>query len=139
MGFLAQFLASLAAILMLAWISQRLGLGRDIRIRDEQHARVLADEAICGFEAQKIALDRSGKAALLRDQAGRVVLVKVHGAHFAGRLLGPGSSAAIWEDAGKSPLEADSGERLFGKALLDVDDPENWVSAINAAKVVSHA
>lgn len=139
MAFLTQFLASLAAILVLAWIALRLGLGRAIRIRDESHARMLADEAICGFEAQEIALDRSGRAALLRDRAGRVILVKVHGAQFAGRLLGPGSSAAIWEDSGKRALEADSGERLFGKALLDVDDPENWVSAINSAKVSSHA
>jgi hypothetical protein len=139
MAFLGQFLASLAAILVLAWLARRLGLGRDIRIRDEQHARLLADEVICGFEAQEIALDRSGSAALLRDQAGRVILVKVHGAQFAGRLLGRGSSAAIWEDFGKSSLEADSGERLFGKALLDVDDPEDWVNAINSAKAGSHA
>jgi len=116
-----------------------MGLGRDIRIRDESHARMLADEAIYGFEAQQIALDRSGRAALLRDRAGRVILVKVHGAQFAGRLLGPRSSATIWEDGGRTSLEADSGERLFGKALLDVDDPEIWVNAINAAKVDSHA
>lgn len=139
MAFLGQFLASLVAILVLAWIARRMGLGRDIRIRDKQHALMLADEVICGFEAQEIALDRSGSAALLRDQTGRVILVKVHGAQFAGRQLGPQSSAAIWEDIGKSFLEADSGERLFGKALLDVDNPENWVSAINAARVPSHA
>ncbi len=139
MAFLGQFLASLAAILVLAWIARRMGLGRDIRIRDEQHAQMLADEVICGFEAREIALDRSGRAALLRDHAGRVILVKVHGAQFAGRLLGPGSSATIWEDFGQRSLEADSGERLFGRALLDVDNPENWVSAINGAKVSSHA
>ncbi len=139
MAFLGQFLTSLAAILVLAWIARRMGLGRDIRIRDQQHARMLADEVIYGFEAQEVALDRSGRAALLRDRADRVILVKVHGAQFAGRLLGPGSSAAALEDSGKSSLEADSGERWFGKALLDVDDPENWVNAINAAKVVSHA
>lgn len=139
MAFLGQFIASLAAILVLAWIARRLRLGSQIRIVDEDHAKLLSDEVICGFKAQDIALDQTGRAALLRDAAGRIILVKVHGAQFAGRLLGPGSSAAILDRVGSKSLTIDSGERVFGKAFLDVGDPEDWVNAINAAKIPADA
>ena len=139
MAFLGQFLASLAAIIVLAWIARKFGLGRDIRIQDAQHAQRLADEVVCGFVAQKFALDESGRAALLRDSANRIILLKLHGAQFAGRLLGPGSSARVWQDQGKKSLEADSGERWFGKAFLDVNDPEDWLIAVNTARISAHA
>lgn len=84
---LAKFAASLAAILLLAWLSRRLGLGGDVRIRDEDHARQLAGEAVFGFEAVDIAVDRAGIAALLRDASGRLMLVRRHGVMFVGRLL----------------------------------------------------
>ena len=37
-----QFGGSLLAILALAWLAHRLGLGGDTRIRDEAHLRELA-------------------------------------------------------------------------------------------------
>lgn len=107
---------SLIAILFLAWLSARLGLGAEPRIRDEHHARELADDALCGFTSTDIAIDRGGAAALLRDEAGRVMLVRRHGAHFAARLLEP--SATIRLEGGR--LVVATSERRFGTAALDL-------------------
>ena len=41
---LAKLGGSIAAILFLFWLARRLDLGGDLRIRDEAHARALADE-----------------------------------------------------------------------------------------------
>ena len=84
---LLQFGGSLIAILALAWLARRLGLGGDARIRDEAHLRELAEEALCGFDPVDMAIDRAGLGALARDAQGRVILLRRHGAHFAGRLL----------------------------------------------------
>ncbi len=138
MGFLFQFLASLAAILVLAWMAHRLGLGRGVRIRDAGHAQALADEVICGFAAETTAIDETGKAALLRDRNGRIVLLKLHGAQFSGRLLGPGSDALLRNDGGRPKLEINPGERLFGTQILDIERPDDWVQWINAAKAPPH-
>lgn len=139
MGFLIQFAASLFAILALAWVAKRLGLGRGARIRDEQHAQMLADEVVCGFKAQRTVLDESGRAALLQDAAGTIILVKLHGAQFSGRVLGPEATAIVWKDLGKRSLEVDSGEWLFGKAFLNISDLDDWANAINLAKEPVHA
>ena len=82
---LAKLGGSIAAILLLAWTAKRMGLGGDIRIRDEDHARRLAEEAICGFEPTDIVLDRAGMGALMKDASGRHLLIRRHGAQFAGR------------------------------------------------------
>ena len=71
---------SLVAVLLLAAIAWKLGLGGDIRIRSEDQARQLAGEAIWGFDAVAVGLDRAGIAALLRDGQGRVMLLRRHGA-----------------------------------------------------------
>lgn len=139
MEFFAQFLGSLAAILLLAWIAHRMGLGRGVRIRDAGHAEALADEALCGFAAAEISVDENGRAALLCDRQDRTVLIKVHGAQFSGRLLGATSNAVLRQQGGRSLLEINTGERLFGTAILDIERPENWVQRINAAKAKHHA
>jgi hypothetical protein len=139
MAFLVQFTASLLAILVLAWFARRLGLGRDARIRDEEHAQLLADEVVNGFEALRTAVDEFGRAALLQDAAGRVILVKLHGAQFSGRLLGPEAEALIWNDLGERELQVSSGEWLFGKASLNIADPDDWAKAVKTAKEPAHA
>ena len=53
-----QFGGSLAAILLLAWLARRLGLGGDPRLRDPDEARRLSSEALDGFEAQDGEVDR---------------------------------------------------------------------------------
>lgn len=119
--------ASLLAILALAWLARRLDLGADVRIRDEDEARQLAAEALCGFEAEDLALDRAGIGALLRDRMGRVMLLKRHGAHYAARLLDSHSHARL----DRNFLTIGSGESTFGKVTLDLgDNAQVWASSL---------
>lgn len=119
--------ASLLAILALAWLARRLDLGADVRIRDEAEARRLAAEALCGFDAEDLALDRAGIGALLRDRMGRVMLLKRHGAHFAARLLDSHSHARL----DRNFLTIGSGESTFGKVTLDLGDKAQvWASSL---------
>jgi hypothetical protein len=116
---IAKILASLAAILALAWLCRRLGLGGDVRIRDADHARALANEALFGFEPVEIAVDRAGIGALLRDAGGRQMIVRRHGARFVGRLLDPAIEARLDRgfltvatgEPGAAPVTLDLGER----------------------------
>lgn len=49
--------ASLVAVLFVAWLVRRLGLGADPRIEDEGHAIRLAEEAEAGFRGIEVARD----------------------------------------------------------------------------------
>ena len=119
---------SLVAILFLSWLSARLGLGRTPRIHDEDHARELADDALCGFAASQIAIDRNRAAALLRDEAGRVMLLRRHGAHFAARLLEPSATVRL-EGGQLFVLPAD---RRFGATVFDLDPKSpSWVAELS--------
>lgn len=109
---------SLAAILGLAWLARQMGLGTGVRIRDADHARQLGSEAICGFKVADLALDRAGNGALLRDNQGRLLLIKRHGAHFAARLLDTQANARL----DRNFLTIGSGERAFGQVTLDLGD-----------------
>jgi len=113
-----QLAGSLIAILALAWIAHRLGLGGDARIRSEGEARALADEAISGFEPVEIALDKAGMGALYRDARGRVLLLRRHGSHWASRLLD--SHAHTRLDRGFLTLA--TADRRFGSVTFDLGD-----------------
>lgn len=113
-----QLAGSLIAILALAWVAVRLGLGGDARIRNEGDARVLADEAIHGFEPTEIAIDRAGMGALCRDAQGRVLLLRRHGSHWVGRL--PDSHANTRLDQGFLTLA--TADRRFGSVTFDLGD-----------------
>ena len=122
-----QFGGSLAAILALAWLARRLGLGGDPRLRDPDEARRLAGEALCGFEAQEVALDRAGIGALLRDSAGRIMLLRRHGVHWVARLLD--SHAGVRLD--RSFITIATGDRTFGAITLDLGDrAQAWASSL---------
>ena len=122
-----QFGGSLAAILALAWRARRLGLGGDPRLRDPDEARRLAGEALCGFEAQEVALDRAGIGALLRDSAGRIMLLRRHGVHWVARLLD--SHAGVRLD--RSFMTSATGDRTFGTITLDLGDrAQAWASSL---------
>lgn len=126
-GQLLQFGGSLLAILALGWIAHRLGLGGDTRIRDEAHLRALAEEALYGFEPIEIAIDRAGIAGLARDGEGRVMLLRRHGAHFAGRLLD--SHAHIRLD--RHFLIVGTADRRFGTMSLDLgDQAQAWAASL---------
>jgi hypothetical protein len=122
-----QLAASIAAILFIAWLARRMGLGGDVRIRDAAHARVLAHEAVFGFEPVEIGIDRAGIAALMKDAAGRHLLIRRHGAQFAARLLDRHSESRL----DRNFLTIGTGERLFGTITLDLGaDAQNWASGL---------
>ena len=124
---LAKLGGSIAAILLLAWTAKRMGLGGDIRIRDEDHARRLADEAICGFEPTDIVLDRAGIGALMKDAAGRHLLIRRHGAQFAGRLLDGHSDSRLDQNF----LTIGTGEKAFGKVTLNLGaEAQSWAAGL---------
>ncbi len=113
---LVQLAASLAAILILALFAWKLGLGGDIRLRDQEQAKALASEAVFGFRAVEAVLDRAGIGALLRDDEGRVMLLRRHGVHFVARLLD--SHAGVRLD--RNFLTITPAERAFGTMTLDL-------------------
>ena len=124
---LAKLGGSILAILLLAWTAKRMGLGGDIRIRDEDHARRLADEAICGFEPTDIVLDRAGMGALMKDAAGRHLLIRRHGAQFAGRLLDGHSDSRLDQNF----LTIGTGEKSFGKVTLNLGaNAQYWAAGL---------
>lgn len=124
---LAQLAASLAAILLLAWVCLKLRLGDDVRIAGEDHARRLAGEAICGFAPSELVLDRAGIGALLRDDQGRVMLLRRHGAQFAARLLDSHAFARL----DRNLLTIGTGETTFGTITLDLgDNAQVWASSL---------
>lgn len=125
---LIQFLSSLVAILALAGLARWLKLGPEPRLSDEVAARAAADEAVSGFAPIAIALDREGRGALLRDANGRVLLLRPHGVHFAGRVLTGMARTRVEEDT----LIIDTGERRYGSARLLLDDAAAWAQTIEA-------
>lgn len=124
---LIQMGASLFAILALAWIALKLGLGGDSRIRDEPHLRELAEEALYGFEPMEIAIDRAGVAALARDADGRIMLLRRHGAHFASRLLDGHTHVRL----DRQFLVVGTSDRRFGEITLDLgDSAATWAASL---------
>jgi hypothetical protein len=82
---------SLAGVLLLAGAAHWLGLGGDARL-DEGMARALAEEQ--GLEPHELVLDRANMAALARDAAGRVMLIRR--LTLGGTTLDLGEAAGIW-------------------------------------------
>ena len=125
-GELLQFTGSVGAVLLLVFLAWRLRLGGEPRIADEAEARELADNVQCGFEAETVALDQAGRGALLRDRAGRIVLLAPHGNRFAGRLLDAHATARVDGER----LIVSTGERRLAPVTLDLPDPAAWCRAI---------
>ena len=124
---LIQLGASLAAILLLAWLSRWLGLGRDVRLQDEAEARQLAQAALCGFVPAELAIDRAGIGALLRDQHGRVMLLRRHGARWVARLLDDHSGVRL----DRTFMTIAANDKAFGAITLDLgDQAQNWATSL---------
>lgn len=122
---LAKLGGSLVAILGLAWLASLLKLGGDLRIRDEAHARDLANEAVFGFEATDVIIDRAGMGALLKDGQGRQMLLRRHGAGFVGRLLDSRIEARLDQNF----LTIGTGEKTFGTITLNLGDAAQYWAA----------
>jgi|CXWL01.1.fsa_nt_gi hypothetical protein len=115
---LAQLGASIIAILFVAWLAKMMGLGGDVRIRDEEQARRLANEAVDGFNPAEVIVDRAGIGALLKDTAGRHLLLRRHGVQFVGRLLDKHTEARL----DRNFLTIGTGERLLAPITLDLGE-----------------
>jgi hypothetical protein len=128
MGFeLAKLAGSIAAILLLAWTAKRMGLGGDIRIRDEDHARQLADEAVCGYSPVDVILDKARIAALMKDTHGRHLLIRRHGAQFVARLLDGHTRSRLDQNF----LTIGTGEASFGKVTLNLGpEAQYWAAGL---------
>ena len=122
-----QLSGSLAAILVLAGIAWVLRLGQTPRIEGEARAVALAREADSGFDPVEAALSGDGAAALLADSQGRIMVLRPHGTHFAGRILDHGTRAAA-EGGMLTIIPAD---RRYGPVTLDLgDSAQAWESRI---------
>ena len=124
---LIKLAVSIIAIGGLAWVARWLGLGSDVRIRDEDHARLLANEAVFGYDAVDIALDKARIGALLKDKSGRQMLLRRHGAAFVGRIL----DARVVARLDQQFLTLGTGERFFGKVTLDLGEKAQvWAAGL---------
>ncbi len=124
---LIQLAGSIAAILVVTLLAAKLGLGGDVRLRGEDEARELAALSVPGFEAVDLAIDRAGIGALLRDAAGRVLLLRRHGAQFAARLLDSHAFARL----DRNFLTIGTGEATFGQVTLDLGaDAQVWAASL---------
>jgi hypothetical protein len=122
---LLKLAGSLVAIFFLAWLAKYLKLGGDVRIRSDEQARVIADQVLPGFEPVDIAIDKAGIGALMRDAGGRHLLVRRHGAQFAGRLLDRHSDTRLDQNF----LTVGTGEKNFGKVTLNLGPQAQYWAA----------
>ncbi|MFU7527299.1 hypothetical protein [Qipengyuania sp. ASV99] len=123
---LLQTAGSLAAILALYGLARALRLGGQAGLRDEAAVRQAAQEIEDGFDAQRISIARAENAALAKDPAGRIMVIKRHGNRFAGRVLTPAAQTREEVDA----LVVDCGERSFGPVRMSINDSAAWADAI---------
>ena len=117
--------ASLVAVLFIAWLVGRMGLGADPWIVYATHEIRLAEEAEAGFKGIEVARDRAGFAAIVRDAEGRMMLVRAHGNFFAARPV----DAAVVGRLDKDFLTLTMPDRTFGAVTLQLGkDAGMWAS-----------
>ncbi|KGB55394.1 hypothetical protein FG91_01312 [Sphingopyxis sp. LC81] len=122
---LIQLGASLIAVLFVAWLVGKMGLGGDPRIADAEHAIRLAEEAEAGFKGVEVARDRAGFAAIVQNAEGRMMLVRAHGNFFAARPV----DASVIGRLDKDFLTLTTPERTFGAVTLQLGrDAGMWAS-----------
>ncbi len=118
---------SLVMIVALYGLARALRLGGDVRIADTAHAIRLADATICGFGAQDVALDRARIGALVRNGAGRVLLIRRHGARFVGREL----TDHVGIRLDRHTLTLETGDARFGTLTLDLGaQAQIWAASL---------
>ena len=129
---LLKLAGSVIAILFLAWLARHWQLGGDVRIGNEEQARAIADEIVCGFDPVDIAIDKAGIGALMRDASGRHLLVRRHGAMWAGRLLDNHSETRLDQNF----LSVGTGEKTFGAITLNLgEQAQIWAAGLRHLRV----
>lgn len=127
MDYVIQIGGSLLAILAVAWLVSKMGLGGDLRIADEDHAKLLADQVESGFTPVATAVDKAGYGALMRDAAGRILIMRRHGSHFAGRVVTKRPDARL--DQGLLTIKPD--DTPFGAITLNLgSEAAIWASSL---------
>lgn len=117
--------AALTAIGLLVLLAVAIGLGGDRRLGGEDEARRLAAASLAGFHPAEVGLDRAGIGALVRDDQGRIMLIRRHGVHFVARLLDSHAGSRLDQNF----LVVSSGERRFGAITLDLGaQAQVWVT-----------
>ncbi|MEO1730006.1 MAG: hypothetical protein AAFR64_04640 [Pseudomonadota bacterium] len=124
---LLQFGGSLIAIFAVAGLTVLLKLGGKPTLTDEAALAHAAGEVEDGFLPTRSSTSRDGKAALARDESGRIMLIKRHGNKFAGRILSPRATCHEEVDG----LVVDPHETQFGTVRLSLIDAPYWADAIN--------
>ena len=120
---------SLAAVLVVAWLVGRLGLGRPAPL-DEAAARRAAEETFIGHRFGAVALDRDGRAALVESAGGEIALVRAHGDKWVVRLIEPPVPARSEGEA----LIVPPSEAMFGATTLMLGaDAAAWAAKLKGA------
>lgn len=123
---LLPLVGSLIAILLLARTARWMGLGTDYRrIRDEAHALRLAEEAECGFDPIAADVDAAGYGAIIRNAAGAMMLVRVHGNRYVARRL----DRSFVTRLARNRLHIASSEPTFGSVDLDFGDQAGVIAS----------
>lgn len=102
-------LVASAAVVALAWL---LGFRRTPRLADAAEAERVADEALTGFVARAVTLDREGRAALLDGNDGRTVLVRAAGDRWVVRIV---AASAVERDPDRVTVR--EGSRAYALSL----------------------
>jgi hypothetical protein len=122
-----QFVASLIAIFALTGLCKWLGLGGEARIKDVRHAKKIAFDALYGFKASDVVIDRARYSALVRDKSGRHALIRAQGVHFVARLVRPPVEGRLDHKL----LTIDLQEPDFAPVTLNLgDEAQYWASGL---------
>jgi len=124
---LLQFAGSLIAIFALYALARAMRLGGERVLENDESVKAVAAQVEDGFDAQRVAIDRGGTAALASDDQGQIMLIKRHGNQFAGRILT--SDARVSEEV--DAIIVTCGDPRFGPVRLSLGNPAIWVDAIN--------
>lgn len=117
---------SLLAVLLLARAVRWMGLGLGYnRITDAAHAITLAEQAECGFGGVVADVDAAGYGAIVRNAAGAMMLVRVHGNRFAARRIDTGFTARL----DRNRLMLACGDAHFGSVNLDFGDQAGVIAS----------
>jgi hypothetical protein len=120
----ALLIGSLIAVLLLAWAAKLMGLGGDVRLDRGAALNIAQGE---GFQPVDLALDRAGMAAIVRDAAGRHMLIRRHGVNFVTRMLHQPLDARLDQKF----LTIGTGEPMFGRITLDLGDAASvWAAGL---------
>ena len=121
-------IGSLAAVFAVAGLVWAMGMGRGAAITDSEAAERLAREAQSGFVPHAAIVGRDHRAALVLGADEAIILLRVHGAQIAARVL----RSLTQVERRDGVLIIGTGERLFGDVILDLgaDQARHWEAVL---------